>query len=150
MEIVGVKRAHGIAALFLLGVGIGTGIFYATQMTQTLDSCDNGTLSQQTNAAAVEQCTAAGGHNFWGFVIAVICAVLVGVVVKKTNWHSKPPIQFQPATPSVPPTLLPALPPAGWYQDPGNAADRRWWNGSAWGISATEIDPYQPYVSGST
>jgi len=36
-----------------------------------------------------------------------------------------------------PPTQPSWLPPEGWYPNPENPEQQRWWDGSAWGPSVT-------------
>ncbi len=45
---------------------------------------------------------------------------------------AEPEVEPRPVHPHVQVDSVAPLPPAGWYSDPHNPVDYRWWDGSAW------------------
>jgi len=55
------------------------------------------------------------------------------------------PMSATPATvPTVPTTSAPKAVPAGWYPDPRNRSQQRYWDGASWGPLAPAPSPSRP------
>ncbi|MGI8753310.1 MAG: DUF2510 domain-containing protein [Acidimicrobiales bacterium] len=59
-------------------------------------------------------------------------AILIAVRrARRSNAGAVPSTESRAFTPPPVPPVAPAS-PAGWYQDPGGAPCRRWWDGASW------------------
>lgn len=71
-------------------------------------------------------------NQSWAWVVAIGISIVVGPLAPILGLVYLIAYRKNGPTPAMPPAPPPQVFAEGWYDDPGGAYDKRWWNGDAW------------------